>query len=437
MNQWPTDLATAVLSSLPDQAAPEVAIRALFETMYFASLRTEEGVPIVFHIVYLNPENPDPKPPKRILQDRWTFVALQERLPFSVSAITKIANASDPRSSSLAVYHDNEGKVFIWGFIDQGNSYYDFVTYNENSGPERPGLFQASIVGVGHIIAFQGYKRIADLHNNRLRKPAIDALGLGPLHQVLAPSIQRFINQVMEEVGSKVYEERSHWDGSLCAGWLASLRRLLLRIQQYRHGGAVLITPHVHANDLNIKYGLAYDRLRTSLQRNAITTIKRTYASDQIFHQYLDKDSENISSDLYLNEAVASNDLDEIKSELDGALWFISLLSRVDGVILLTPDLEVKGFGVEIKVNEPPAKLVEATDERATKKKCISLDYNHFGTRHRSMMRYCAKVPGSVGLVISQDGDVRAMTQIKGTLVFWDNLQLRLDDFDRGRNRKR
>jgi hypothetical protein len=81
-NQWPSDLALAVISALPKLDAPEMAIRVLFETMYFASMRTEEGSAIAFHIVYLDPENPDPKPPKRILQDRWTHVPFGDRLPF-------------------------------------------------------------------------------------------------------------------------------------------------------------------------------------------------------------------------------------------------------------------------------------------------------------------------------------------------------------------
>jgi hypothetical protein len=38
------------------------------------------------------------------------------------------------------------------------------------------------------------------------------------------------------------------------------------------------------------------------------------------------------------------------------------------------------------------------------------------------MMRYCAQTPGSVGFVISQDGDVRAITLVKGRLVMWESI---------------
>ena len=41
------------------------------------------------------------------------------------------------------------------------------------------------------------------------------------------------------------------------------------------------------------------------------------------------------------------------------------------------------------------------------------------------MMRCCAVNPGSVGFVISQDGDVRAMTQVGGQVVLWENIRLR------------
>ena len=157
MSDWLSDLAARVHQALTHQHGmpSEVVLSRLFETMYFSSLRTEESQPIAFHVCYLDPNNPDPSPPGRLVQDRWSHVALHERVSFETTNLTKIANASDPRSSSLAVYHDANGDLFVWGLIDQGNSYYDFVTYNAEYGPERPGLFQASIAGVGHVVVYK------------------------------------------------------------------------------------------------------------------------------------------------------------------------------------------------------------------------------------------------------------------------------------------
>lgn len=248
------------------------------------------------------------------------------------------------------------------------------------------------------------------------------------------PGIGRYLAAVQSELPSEVYEAREHWDASLTNAWLTALRRLLLRIQQYGHGGAILITPDADLRDLNVKYRIAYPRFRSSLHRRAVFTIRSTQADDEIINDYLHKeDSDEIPTGLYLDASVAEIDLDEARDELDGVLWFVSLLSRVDGLVLLTPDLDVRGFGVEIQTSVPPASLLRATDADASPERRVAINYNHFGTRHRSMMRYCASVPGSVGFVVSQDGDVRAMTLVGGNLIVWDNVKLRLDDFARHR----
>jgi len=132
---------------------------------------------------------------------------------------------------------------------------------------------------------------------------------------------------------------------------------------------------------------------------------------------------------LHLDEVVAGYDLEEIRNELGSVIWFISLLSRVDGLVLLNPQLEVQGFGVEITVPEEPSAIYSAGDAWGTESLLRRIDYQQYGTRHRSMMRYCSKYPGSVGFVVSQDGDVRVMTIVGGRLLVWENIQLQLPKF--------
>jgi hypothetical protein len=139
-------------------------------------------------------------------------------------------------------------------------------------------------------------------------------------------------------------------------------------------------------------------------------------------------------NDGLIDVTVCTDEMERLKQlstryrELDGAIWFVSLLSRVDGLVLMNSDLEVRGFGVEITCTKKPMEVFVAEDLYAAELRKV--DYNHFGTRHRSMMRYCAQVPGSLGFVISQDGDIRAMIQIEGELIIWDNIALHTEDFD-------
>jgi len=433
---WLRQLSAQVRRSLEKRGSPpEPVLRQLLQTMYFSSLSREEAQPIAFHIVYMDPGNPDPTPPPRIVEDRWAYARLSERVPFDTSSLTKLAKASDPRSSSLAVYHDSNGRLFVWGLVDQGNRYFDFITYNSEEGPERPGVFQASIIGPGHIRVFCGYELIADFKVNETQKKPLDAFGRGPVRAALDPAIQRHLATAAAEAGLGG-DEPDHWREHLAGSWITAVRRLLLRIQQYGHGGSILLTPDSAFRGLNVKYGLEYSRLRTSLLRGAVYRMQHWETQDEI-DQLLDDDVVDMPVGLYLDDAILENDLDDVRSELDGVLWFVSLLSRVDGLVLMTPDLDVHGFGVEMQTSEQPEIVYRAGNATASPSRRSRADYNHFGTRHRSMMRYCAARPGSVGLVVSQDGDVRAMTSVDGALVMWENLQLRFDDFDRRRLRSR
>src|SRR5690349_2572234 len=380
---------------------------SLFAAMYYSSLRTEESEPISFHVVYMDPDNPDPDPPNRVTNDRWISIKLKEPIPATIPNSIKMAKASDPRTSSLALYDVSNSGLLIWGLVDQGNTYSDFVNYESDSGAAGPGLFQASILGIAHIVAFVEMQKIAELKINQLVRTMPDILWGGPVHEALLPAIDAYKNIVKKAVSSRVYESRGHWDMSLEGWWIESLCRLLLRVQRYRHGGAVLITPTESKRGLNIKYGLSYDRLRAALERRAILTIQETQARDQIWEDYLDDQADDVPASLYLDEAIARNDLEDNQREMDGTIWFISLLTRVDGLLLLNQTLEVQGFGVEITYSEEPLNLFLAGNRNATESKLRQLDYNYYGTRHRSMMRYCARVNGSVGFVLSQDGDVR------------------------------
>lgn len=440
LRHYPKDLAFAVRSELLARKAdcPSLDVLVeLFECMYLASLKTEESRPVLFHIAYVDPQKPDPAPPKRLVHDRWSCVRLAQPIPMSGANFTKVAPASDPRTSSFAVSCDQGGRLVVWGLIDQGNSYHDYVNFDSDAGPDRPGLFQASIAGVAHVVAFIGYEKVAELKQGRLVRTSVDVLQSGIVREALEPGIRSFLDSLRTGWPDEFGDNGPGEDALLPQTWFSVLRRLLLRVQNIRHGGAFLITPDRSQQGLLVKHKVSYGRLRSALQRHAVATLEQTTAGGIIGEEYMERDAEDVPIDLYLNEVVAGYDLEEIRNELTGAIWFVSLLTRVDGLVLLGQDLEVKGFGVEITIAEEPTEIYVAGDAWATESLLRKADYQHYGTRHRSMMRYCAKVPGSVGFVISQDGDVRVVTKVGDRLVIWDNIQLQLPKFVRRKRTRR
>jgi hypothetical protein len=436
----PEDLAGAVMQELRPQQQhfpSKAVLDELFAILYYASLRTEESQPIHCYIVYLNPKNRDPDPPEFPAVDRWNCIELAHRIPLTVQSLVKIAKASDPRTSSFAIYHNTRGKLFIWGLVDQGNRYHEYVNFNTSRGPDRPGLFQAAIIGIGHVATYRAYERIAELHVDKVVTESHDVLRFGPVSRILHVGVNNYIERLRDTVGIDRRRELDRWTASLQDDWTATICRLLLRIKGFRHGGALLITPDADFEGLNVKYPLSYNRLSEALVHSGTHWLKYIIAAEKISTLLESEESEEgvIPNNLYLDETVADIDFQESESELDGAIWFVSLLSRVDGLVLMTPDLEVRGFGVEILQDRPPLRLFRSTTATATTRSLRQAEYQHFGTRHRSMMRYCSSIPGSVGFVVSQDGEVRVMTRVGNELVFWDSIRLQLDEFVRQRSR--
>jgi hypothetical protein len=205
---------------------------------------------------------------------------------------------------------------------------------------------------------------------------------------------------------------------------MRTLSRILLNIKRSGHGGALLLTPQQPTRDLKIKYEITYPKLDTVLPEHVAGETREEISREIIDEQFSDALKDEMPIDLYLAEATSANDKeDAIKAEL-GCVNFIASLTRVDGCVLLSSGLNVRGFGVEITCRKNPPIVFTAGDERASNTKLRQLDFSHFGTRHRSMMRYCYSNLGSVGFVISQDGDVRAIMRIGKKLVLWENVRL-------------
>jgi len=157
---FPEDLARHVHAQLVarDEHPPSLKVLTrLFETLYFASLKREENQPISCRVAFINRKRPDPHPPKRIVADRWQYFPLAHDLPLNVSNLVKLSTAVDPWGSTLAVDTDSEGRLRIWGLIDQSVHYSIFIMQEASSGPEMPGMFQAVIQGAGEVAVYKTY----------------------------------------------------------------------------------------------------------------------------------------------------------------------------------------------------------------------------------------------------------------------------------------
>lgn len=432
---YPRDLAGEVRRRLEEEGAASPALEvlaALFETLFYSSLRTEENLPVTCTIAWMEPGRSETVPGQRT-PDRWSVTRFGAKRRLSVPNLVKLSRAADPASSSLAVHLDDDG-LFIWGMVDQAVHFQNNdLGFEGDAPPERPGLFQATIAPAT-ITVYRRSRLLASLIHGQLSYRFHDVLHRGLIAGILEQYVQRFATRVRTAAGKELYDEGERtWEGAVRRLWVNTLSRVLLGVQSYGHGGAVLLVERHSPAGMAVKYDLPYGRLLAALTRLAAVRITQAHSRDQMWQGYLMKeDREDLPMDIHLEEGLSHTAQSRCLNEITGCVRFVASLSQVDGAVTLDQELTVGGFGVEITVRDEPPSVFLAGNAEGSANLLREVDYDHFGTRHRSMMRYCWRFPGSIGFVVSQDGTVRALTRRDDQLLLWETIHL----FDPGPQRE-
>jgi hypothetical protein len=181
---------------------------------------------------------------------------------------------------------------------------------------------------------------------------------------------------------------------------------------------------------LQVKHSVAYPRLRDAA---ILRVLDEGYLWDVEHSQraWIDK-GDPVPADLVIEASLAEADAKDREGEMTGAVKLVASLAAVDGLVLMTPTLSVAGFGVKIGSTPNVTTVYDGAGFSLRGTRARKVDPSKFGTRHGSMLRYCAQDRKALGIVVSQDGYVRLIMTVRNSLLFWDNLKLLdHDDFSR------
>jgi len=426
-SRYPSHLARLVATRLRERHLEPPADKVLLhllETLYFASLKTDEQRPCLCTVNYVDPQTERAASATDDQDAGRIAYRFRQPIPMSVRTLKKLAEAADPAVSSLAVYHDENGEVMIWGMIDQPAQFGEALSLDAPNGTQRPGLFRAAITGVGHLCVYKDGTLLGSLEQDCLIAAYHDVLWHGPVHKRLESNLQATLTDEHAPArrATRLTDFRQVKD-ELFVRWQNAICRLLLSIRKYGHGGGLLIVPHCPAEQLHVKYQLRYDRLPTALFDLARHQILQRQTADNI-SQMCHSSQDVLPCDMHYEAVEFQKKLEEQKNQALGCVRFIASLSRVDGFVLLDKSLVVHGFGVEARSDCDLATVYAAADARATPRLLSQASLSQFGTRHRAMMRYCYEHLDALGFVISQDGEIGATMRIKDRLIWWENINV-------------
>ncbi len=425
--QYPHHLARLVAERLRGdggRAPPETVLTELLETLYFASLGSDRRR--VFSTVsYLDPAEADCEPPPRRSAENPAIVRFERPLRFDVRTLQKLGRAAEPAVASLAVYGDRKRGLFVWGMLDQGLDHGP--PQAGNASPETPvadwpEVLRVVVTGPGNLAVYCRGALLASLVQNTLVEQHHAVLWAGPVHAILRENLRAWLaDQARRCVGpghaaaaiaadrppQPTDPDEDQREEQFVGRAIRALGSVLAGIRGHRRGGGLLIVPHDSLDGLSVGYLARYDRLPTALADLIECRLRR----------HRPRSAEQTAG--FLAE------LEKRQGEVAGAIRLMAALSGAGGVVLLERGLGVRGFGVEIRVEDSLGDVFLACDVRASATRLRRAELAHFGARQQALIRYCAKNPGSLGLVVSRDGDVQAVTLLDGKVILWENVDLR------------
>jgi len=118
-------------------------------------------------------------------------------------------------------------------------------------------------------------------------------------------------------------------------------------------------------------------------------------------------------------EATTDDEIETLDEALFETAHLIAGLAAADGAVVMSKDNELLGFGGMISGRLPDIESVgRALDLEGAN--VAEEETGDVGARHRSAYRLAGALPGSVAVVISQDGGVRWVCQKGGCVTYWE-----------------
>ncbi len=405
---YPPDLALELrarwpaLASVGSLALPPLDILTqLISVAYQASLLREESRPVSFRLALLPASLDCPH-----------LLEFETPRPYDEQEIRRLSPAVQAPRTLLAVRLGAEGELQITGLLLSNHDWDQLAELPHPSGEPAPTALLLQVRGPGELVFYAGPTRVLTLQRGRLD-------GHGFVQFPLAWSRGRFteaIDFVHQHLGPSPVLEVPALHEFLMLLAQHVVRRVLARVRAGGHGGMVVLVPTASAGQcvgpgatLRPKYKL------------------RPAHPDHQYHALLLRiiarlaELGEVSWPRY--QRISDAHLAELDVEVGQFAETLADLMAVDGALVLTKQLEIVGFGVEVYA--PPLSLesvYRALDVDAATLRAEAPDRG--GTRHRAAYRLCLAEPASMAIVISQDGGVRFVHQQAGQVVFWEQLAL-------------
>lgn len=408
LHYYPADLALALRQHWPTAAPPlpaDEVLTAFVSTLYQASLLAEEGRPVVCHLVLASQAELEAQP---VTLTDFHLVRFAEPRPYSEQELRRLSPAVQQASSLLAVAPAPDGSLQLWGLLFSEHQWDQLVDQPRLTTARPPRALLVQVSGPGSLVFYDGAQRVLTLQRGR-----IEGHGFVSFPQAWAEG--RFVeNRALAGDALPDPALTPAQQDLLVRLTLQLQRRALTRIRTSGHGALVVLVPTdrvavltAAGGVLRPKYRLLPGEAGPRFAALARAVVRRLGQLGEVSwaHYQQAHDAELLA----------------LTGEIEHLADYLAGLAAVDGALVLTQQLDLVGFGVEVQATQVPLERVyRALDLEAQQRQPLALD--HGGTRHRAAYRLCLAAPECLTIVVSQDGSVQFVHEQAGQVIVWDQL---------------
>jgi hypothetical protein len=395
---------------------PREALAELLAVCFQASLLREEQRPVTFRLILAEVGH---FPCEQGPPDGMHCLPLLQTRPLNPLELRRLSPAADFYRSLLGVSWSEDGGLRIWGIIHSGLRWLQNFYGGRGRAQNLPPALMIGVTAPGRLVVGFGSRVVARLENGQISGPSLNVFEARWLAAAFA-NVRGEILAIHVAQRTKAKTPWAQLDDTVIRNVAQYLiKRLISALRSAEHGATILILPAEMESEccgingfIDLKYKFAPGEPRQRF-RTLLLRIARRLAE---IHGAGDPDTV-----VGWQEYTASSD--EKLAALDEAIYEMAYLiagcAEVDGAVVLTKRFELLGFGGEISgalANVPTVR--EAHDLEGTRFAEESTE--SVGTRHRSTYRLCQAIPEAIAVVVSQDGAVRFVKSIDGTVTYWD-----------------
>lgn len=425
IHKYPQDLVVSLLekwprsTNAPSRPLPSVEVlEDLISNCYQASQMQEESREIRFRLMLAEPA--DFGTLEDGLVHGFFILKFSEPRPYNTYELLKLVPSINFNNSLVGVrFRENEG-LQIWGIVHSGSRWTQVIHGGSKQPIPLPDALGVNVVGPGRLTVFRGVELLVQLTGGRIISPSMNVFQSEWMYARFS-KVRAQLSALHAQNPLMVKNEWARIDPDFVGKlYLEFFKHVISTVRRSGHGGTILSFPagmeSIISRDnpyISIKYRFAEGGANHQLKdlmleiMQALATIcGRLYGPDYVagWEDYV---------------ALQGKRLSQLDEQVFKYARFVARLTGVDGAVVTTEDPELIGFGGIIQGNfEMGQHVAKALDPEGMSRQIERIE--SVGTRHRSCYYLCKKLHNVLGIVVSQDGKVRAVTWGEDTVLYWD-----------------